>query len=224
MLAVAYRNIVKASTGYTTVSGVNGKRSARSDRRLRRQMQRSGANLLLRDLLARDAGYPASDWRLVENSDGKPILVTADGSNAIDVSLSHSGSLAAAAITDLGLIGVDIEYREPTRSICEIAAYAFGPQERRAVRSGGLRDFYRIWTLREALAKACGIGFSMLVDGHDYFAAAPTESNWDNVMDGQRWLFCAGELPGDYAIAVAIAPKGSTPVDCGSHLTIQKFE
>jgi hypothetical protein len=33
--------------------------------------------------------------------------------------------LAAAAITDLGAIGINIEYRASKRSTSEIAAYAF---------------------------------------------------------------------------------------------------
>ena len=225
MLAVAYRNIIRASTGSTEpVSGVDGKDFARSDRRLRRRMQRSVTNSLLRDLLERDASCPASNWHLIENAYGKPILVTSDGPNAIDVSLSHSGSLTAAAITDLGTIGVDIEYRAPARSIAEIAAYAFGPQERQAAQSGGLPEFYRIWTLREALAKACGIGFPMLADRRDYFAEAPTAGTWQREIDGRRWLFATEELPGDYAIGVAIAPRGSIPADCPADLAIRKFD
>jgi phosphopantetheinyl transferase len=226
MLAVAYRNIIRALTGSTgAVSGGDRKGFAKSDRRMQRRMQRSATNSLLCDLLEREAGYPASNWRLIiENAYGKPILVTSDGPNTIDVSLSHSRSLAAAAITDLGAIGVDIEYRASARSISEIAAYAFGPQEQQAAQSGGLPDFYRMWTLREALAKACGIGFQMLADRRDYFAEAPTAGTWQSVIDGRRWLFSAEELPGDYAIGVAIAPRGWIPADCPADLTIRKFD
>ncbi len=225
MLAIAYRNIIRASTG-STGSASDGERKEfrRPDRRMQRRMQQSAATSLLCDLLERDAGCPASNWHLIENAYGKPILITSDGPNAIDVSLSHSGSLAAAAITDLGAIGVDIEYRASARSISEIAAYAFGPQEQQAVRSGGLSDFYRIWTLREALAKACGIGFPMLADRRDYFAEAPTAGTWQSEIDGRRWLFSAEELPGDYAIGVAIAPRGWTPADCPADLAIRKFD
>lgn len=213
MLAVAYRSIVGASTA------ANGKDFAKPDRRMQRQLQRSATNSLLRDLLDRNAGCDGCSWQLIQNWQGKPILVSLAGVNAIDVSLSHSGWLAAAAITDLGAIGVDIEYLTPTRSILEIAAYAFGPQEQQAVQSGGVADFYRIWTLREALAKACGIGFPMLADRRDYFAASPAVGSWQSIVDGRRWLFCAGELPGNYAIAVAIAPRGSIPLEFPSDLT-----
>ena len=133
--------------------------------------------------------------------------------------MSHSGSLAAAAVTDIGVIGVDVEYRMSKRAISEIAAYAFGPQERQLVQSGGLAAFYRIWTLREALAKALGIGFPMLADRRDYFAGAPDLGEWQSIIDGNRWHFFAGELTGDYAVAIAMAPT----VSLGPGLTIRRF-
>jgi phosphopantetheinyl transferase len=210
MLAVAYR----------TITGADGEDFAKLDRRSRRKVQGVAADALLRDLLELEAGYPAKSWQLIANSDGKPTIHTAAGSSTIDVSMSHSGSVAAAAITDHGAIGVDIEYRASKRSILEIAEYAYGPQERRLVRSGGIAAFYRIWTLREALAKALGIGFPMVANRRDYFADAPASGEWQSIIDGRRWHFFAGELPGDYAIAVAIAPRGSIP----SPLMVRKFD
>jgi phosphopantetheinyl transferase len=186
-------------------------------------MQRCSTESLLGDLLEFMAIRPSSHWQLTRNRYGKPTLVTSDGSSAIEVSLSHSGPLALAAITDLGEIGVDLEYRAPARSIAEIAAYAFGPQEQRVVESGGFRDFYRIWTLREALAKACGIGFPMLADGRDYFPEAPNSGNWQGVIDGRHWLFSTGNLRGNYAVSVAIALRSPLDADCGTELTPRQF-
>jgi len=205
-------------------SGIGSENRSNFDRRLRHRKQRDAAKSLLRDLLEREVGCRASAWQLTENADGKPILVTSKGPSGIDVSMSHSGWLAAAAITDLGAIGVDIEFRDPARPISEIAAYAFGPQEKQAVQCGGVADFYRIWTLREALAKAHGIGFPMLADGRDYFAAAPATGIWQSHIDGRRWFFAADELRGDYAIGVAIAPKESASANCLADLAIRKFD
>src|SRR5580704_7691343 len=98
MLAVAYRTII---------AGNDGKDFTKRDRHARRSMQRGATQSLLRDLLEREAGDCAASWRLIEKADGKPVLES-DGPSVIDVSLSHSGWLAAAAITDLGMIGVDI--------------------------------------------------------------------------------------------------------------------
>jgi len=42
--------------------------------------------------------------------------------------------------------------------------------------------FNRIWTLREALAKALGIGFPMLADQRDYFADAAASGEWQSII------------------------------------------
>jgi 4'-phosphopantetheinyl transferase len=220
MLAIGYRNLIEGPTGLPDPLIRSQRESfARSERRSRRQVQRAAAESLLGDLLELVAAGPLSHWQVTRNQDGKPTLVNSDGQSPIEVSLSHSGPLALVGITDLGEIGVDLEFRTPKRSISEIAAYAFGSQERRMVESAGLAAFYRIWTLREALAKACGIGFPMVTDGRDYFAQAAKAGTWQSEIDGRRWLFSSGELPGDYAFAVAIALRSPFDADCGADLT-----
>jgi len=60
----------------------------------------------------------------------------------------------------------------------------------------------------------------MLADQRDYFAETPASGEWQSIIDGNRWHFFAGELPGDYAVAIAIAPT----VSIGPGLTIRKFD
>lgn len=155
ILAIAYRSI-----------------DERWGRRERRAIRSAITESLLADLLRLRVGASTSSWALSRNHAGKPTLTNTAG--AIRVSLSHSHLFALAAISDLGEIGVDVEVRDPSRSMSEIASYAFGPQEQRVVKSDGPRAFYRIWTLREAFAKARGLGFSILADGRDYFPRRPT--------------------------------------------------
>ena len=220
MLAIAYRNLIEGPTGF--VDGPNRSRRdvlAHAERRSHRQVQRAAAESLLRDLLELVAGRPLSHWQVIRNQDGKPMLVDSDGQSAIEASLSHCGPLALVGITDLGEIGVDLEFRTPRRSISEIAAFAFGPQERGMVESAGPPAFYRIWTLREALAKACGIGFPMLADGRDYFAQAPKTGTWQGDIDGRRWLFSTGDLVGDYTFSIALALRSPFDADCAADLT-----
>jgi phosphopantetheinyl transferase len=130
VLAVAYRNLVERPT--RSVDNLNssvGEAFARADRSARRQFQRFATESLLRDLWELKSGVPSSQWPLKKNREGKPTVAIADGQSVIEVSVSHSGALALAGITDLGEIGVDVKYRTSGRSVIEIAAYAFGPQE-----------------------------------------------------------------------------------------------
>lgn len=220
MLAIAYRNRIEGPIGLAAsansavrdVSGHSGRRSGRREQRL-------AAESLLKDLLELVVGGPLSRWQIKRNHDGQPTLVDPACQTAIEVSLSHSGPIALAGITDLGKIGVDLEYRNPARPISEIAAFAFGPEEQRVVESVGLVAFYRIWTLREALAKACGIGFPMVADGRDYFLQPLKASTWQDEIDGQQWLFSSGELPGDYVFSIAVALRSPFVADCREDMT-----
>ena len=200
MFAIAYRNL---TVDRGDVAYDRGDNSVRFGRRKQRQLQSAAAQSLLASLLERTvSGAPRQSTRNIE---GKPFLVAKDGATAVEVSLSHSGSLVMAGITDLGEIGVDVEHRTAKRSIQEIATFAFGPRERRIVETSGLAGFYRIWTLREALSKARGEGFPMLADGNDYFPDAPDSGPWQTTIDGRPWLFSIDDLPNNYAAAVAIA-------------------
>ena len=223
MLAVAYRNLVEGPRGLGDDIRAVRQVFSHAERNVRRRLQRLATESLLLDLMEFVSGRPSSEWQVTRNQDGKPTLATSDGRSAIDVSLSHSGRLALAGITDLGEIGVDLEYRAPRPSISEIAAYAFGPQEQRVVESFGLSAFYRIWTLRDALAKGCGLGFPMLIDGRDYCAHAPEAGTWQSEIDGRRWLFSTGDLPGDYVFSIAIALRSPLATECGADLTPHQF-
>src|SRR6202521_2800 len=149
----------------------------------RRQAQSLAARALLRALGERETAHSVSSADIIRAGNGKPMIDARHGAGGIEVALSHSGMIAACAISDLGPIGIDVEYCAE-RSIHEIAASVFGPRERRAVASEGPGAFYRIWTLREALAKA-GARFSILDREHDYFAGAPRTGTWRIVIGEQ---------------------------------------
>ncbi len=224
ILAVAYRRLTGQPDGSHPDAAPDhpnfeGQDFAHKGRRVEHKLQSGATELLLRDLLHLSIGDPPSHWKLTRNQSGKPALTTLGGPSCIDVSLSHSGPLALAGITDLGQIGVDVELRDPRRSISEVAAYAFGPHEQRMVESDGMRAFYRIWTLREALSKACGVGFPILADRRDYFSEAPESGVWHSVIDSRRWLFWTGELADNYTVAVAIALRSPYSPDRMPNLT-----
>lgn len=223
MLAVAYRNLVERPRGLGDNVRAVRRVFSHAERNVRRRVQSLATESLLLDLMELVSGRPSSEWQVTRNQDGKPTLASSDGQSAIDVSLSHSGTLALAGITDLGEIGVDLEYRAPRRSISEIASYAFGPLEQQVLESFGQSAFYRIWTLREALAKACGIGFPMLIDGRDYFAHAPVAGTWQSEIDGRQCLFSTGDLLGDYVFSIAIALRSPLATECEADLIPHQF-
>jgi phosphopantetheinyl transferase len=171
-----------------------------SDRAVRLRRRRALGRALVRELLAERLG--PGPWTLIADRDGKPHVAELAARPGIGISISHGGALVAAALSTLGPVGVDVERNDPERDVQAIAAYAFGPQEQGAVRAGGAGAFYRIWTLREAMAKAVGTGLAMVTDGMDRVAAAPVEGAWRS-HDG-RWLLACRALPAGYSAALAV--------------------
>jgi phosphopantetheinyl transferase len=137
----------------------------------RRRQQSLAARGLVRILLAGHVD-PARRWRIDADAQGRPSL--GDGGQGIFMSLAHGGVRVAAAISLGRPIGIDIEERRPSRDWKSLSR-AFGPLERAYVEQTGMLGFYRIWTLREALAKARGTGFASLIDETDQLLPAPAD-------------------------------------------------
>ena len=113
----------------------------------------TGAGLLLHGALCR-AGIPPAQQLLRRSPWGKPEL--ADG--RCHVSLSHSGRWAACAV-DKAPVGVDVE---SARCTMAIARRYFHPEELTFLASlpeiGQPEALARLWTGKEAFAKAVGRG------------------------------------------------------------------
>jgi phosphopantetheinyl transferase len=132
------------------------------------------------------------------------MVTTRTGREVAKVSIAHSGELVVCAITDLGSIGIDVEYFAPQRRIVDIAETTFGPNERAAVSRGGAAAFYKIWTLREAMAKATGLGLVTMAAETDLFAAAPSGKAWSATVQRRQWTFFYRRLFRDYALGFAL--------------------
>lgn len=89
--------------------------STGAEKPARRQQRHNGARLL-EHLLA--ISYPgrAGAWRLSHRSSGAPFLEGGDDSDpGLEVSASHAGQWAAAALSTAAAVGVDIEQERPGR-------------------------------------------------------------------------------------------------------------
>lgn len=176
-----------------------------------RRLQGLAARALLRLMLERHAACAAESWLITHDPQGKPVVRRQDDGPLINVSIAHSHAVAACAISDQGDIGIDVEYLGRTRAIHEIAASAFGERERRLVTAGGPAAFYRIWTLREALAKALGRGLPMVVDQTDYFDTAPTASDCRSHLLGRMAQASYRQISDHYGMAVVFLPRVQDP-------------
>ena len=118
----------------------------------------AGARLLLGNLM----GQPAAALRFEPSAQGKPIVVA--GPDDLDFSLSHARGAVAVAAACVP-VGVDIEPLREIADMDSISEIALAAEERMVLRSApaALRSrlFLRYWTLKEAVLKAAGLGFTI---------------------------------------------------------------
>ena len=138
---------------------LNEKRKAvRFRKEIDRQVYVAGRGML-RVLIGECLDLFPSEVEIVEERFGKPYLK--GYRESFQFNLSNSAHHIAIAIhPGEQQIGVDLEQVNRNFDYWEIAGYYFTSQECDTVFSH--EDFYRIWTKKEALLKATGVG---LVDG-----------------------------------------------------------
>jgi phosphopantetheinyl transferase len=179
-----------------------------------RRTQSVAGRALIRALLREVSEIAPRGFALATTASGRPRILDADGVPAsLDISIAHSRDLVVAAVTDRGRIGIDVEHLG-ARRFDGIAAKFFGRQEQDAVRFGGARAFYRIWTSREAFAKAMDRGIAGALERMDYFGSADDIVSIET--EQQRWV-CRREQYGDkYVMTVAVALPTGSPIDAVS--------
>jgi 4'-phosphopantetheinyl transferase len=96
---------------------------------------------------------------------GKPGLEKKTNPEMIQFNISHSHGLALCAVAHKREVGVDLEYIHEDHSFGSIAEHFFSKQEAVALNSCPehlrLKLFFKLWTRKEALMKADGMGLAL---------------------------------------------------------------
>ena len=158
---------------------------------------------------------------------GKPFALVEGQPAPISFNVSHSAPHGLIAFASQGRLGVDVEVRREGRDFDGIAARVFGPEERAAVAAAWgedkIRLFYRLWTLKEALIKALGTGFTLDPSGFEVPRAMIHEADSGSFRfprePGNEWrIACLGDARFAAAIACEVDPgtegegRGNPPV------------
>ncbi len=162
----------------------------------------------LRVVLSRYTGLALSAWRFSRNPYGRPEIMEPAEARSLCFSLSHTKGLVAVAVAHGRQVGVDVENIEREAPM-EIAKTVFTPAEISALRAlpaGEQRErFFALWTLKEAYAKARGMGHSLNFSEFAFdLEAQPqirlkTRDGWDT---GQ-WMFALQKPAPAHLMAVA---------------------
>ena len=144
----------------------------------------------------------------------KPYAIVGGKSHPISFNVSHSGNHGLIGLCKGGRVGVDIEEWDTDRNLLPLVETALTPAERAAVELtesaiNRQRLFFRLWTIKEALIKAVGMGLSLDMSSFEvpvamrcgaasaefHFPQAPLVA-WrlDTIADGSYYGAIAQEL------------------------------
>lgn len=119
----------------------------------------------LRRILCQRVACANDQLSFEQNEHGKPYAVVNRRGVPIRFNVSHSGRHGLLAVAPSGRLGIDIEERTNNRHIDLLSETVFGPNERAELETvTGQRKiamFFSLWTVKEALVKALGVGMSL---------------------------------------------------------------
>ena len=180
----------------------------------------AAAHALLRKMLSDRYGGPPRSWRFARDGYDRPHL-DRETHAGVDpaFSLSHTRDLAVCALADTYAasshtkrlrVGIDAEART-TPHIREqlIAGRFFAPSEVAFLRNldpaRRRRAFLDLWTLKEAVAKAVGLGLSMNLATFACRVAPPSlETTEPALLPIESWTLSMLDVNQSHAVAVAV--------------------
>jgi 4'-phosphopantetheinyl transferase len=172
------------------------------------------ARALLRVILSQHLPLKARDITFEYDVNGKPGLKGAS-TDGIQFNVSHSGDKVIMALVRGKRVGVDVEQVNASIAGLELARQNFSLREVAEIEDSPDEEkakmFYRIWTRKEALLKAIGVGLGglskdlCLVNGGDVYL---DETQWE-VID----LYFARGYAAALAVEGAICELSIRPAD-----------
>jgi 4'-phosphopantetheinyl transferase len=167
------------------------------------------ARYLLRYALYRRFGV--ADARLVAAHGAKPVCLGAGLPAGLDVNLSHGGSVVACALGVGVAVGIDVEPLDRRVDAAAVARAYFAPEEQGCAEDPAA--FLRLWTLKEAVAKAAGLGLALELKsfacGSDPARLLHAAPSLGLVSDWRLWQWQSA------AHCMALAVRGGAAFDVG---------
>jgi 4'-phosphopantetheinyl transferase len=183
-------------------------RRLRCDRDRRRYLL---ARALVRVVLSRYVPIHPREWAFSPDPLGRPTIVNRTARDAgLSFNLSYARSLVVLGVTRRGALGVDVETLCPPGPVLELAARYFSPDEATALAAtpveGQRRRFVEYWTLKEAYAKARGMGLSLPLDKVSF--RFPSDREVQMVLHPEladepaRWQLWQAQPTADHLLAI----------------------
>ncbi len=164
---------------------------------------------LLRVLVGRAIGCGAGNVVFEVGGHGK---LRVDG---VEFNVSHSRGLVLIALCRGAAVGVDVEGTDGGIEALEIAQGSFAAEEVARIRAAEgkerVREFYSIWTRKEAVTKARGDGLTMELGSFSVADGAERVRLMTEGGAGEEW-YAVQDLEVGEGFAAALAVKGEARV------------
>lgn len=121
------------------------------------------AHWLLSHVVDTALGPGEVEWRLTASVGGRKPKLEIDGGAMLFANLAHTAGMAAVGVSRSAEVGIDVESVRPMRDMAALADVTMTQRERSAIAAAADPKllFFRLWTRKEAVLKACGLGLSM---------------------------------------------------------------
>jgi 4'-phosphopantetheinyl transferase len=179
------------------------------------------AHALARALLAELSGADPSRLVLQASPAGRPELILPRSGSRFHFSISHADGIALCAAAAGCEVGVDVEsLGNLAGDPLGVAEIVCSPEEMRDLlavrREESAQRLLVAWTVKEAIAKATGLGFRLALDRITVHAETDTppwvELDPDLAAAGSRWWIASLRLTPRHTIALAVRDAPSDEV------------
>ncbi|ASQ46396.1 4'-phosphopantetheinyl transferase family protein [Legionella clemsonensis] len=145
------------------------------------------SHAMLRAILGRYLKHPPSELLFTYGSHGKPSVKSLCN---LEFNLTHSGELALLAIGQQFPLGIDIEFfsarpylglAKTVFSALEVAQLSALPPWMQPL------GFFHVWSQKEALIKACGLGLSYPTKNFEVTVIPPAKTSVEDILHRKNW-------------------------------------
>jgi 4'-phosphopantetheinyl transferase len=179
------------------------------------------AHALLRTALSEVAAPRPREWRFATSAGGRPEIEAPLVRPRLRFSLSHTRGLVACAVTEERDVGLDVERVLPWAGSGGLAERCLSSSEKAAVAALPPPEartlFFGLWTLKEAYAKAQGLGLRLPFDAASFHIApgAPPAVSFapGHGEDARGWQFALLEPRPGYQLAVGARREAGAGID-----------
>jgi 4'-phosphopantetheinyl transferase len=167
----------------------------------------------LRRILAGYMGVDAQSVTFVENKFGKPRLDQTDEGQGLCFNASHCENRSLCVLARDRGIGSDLETCSRSKDIDwpQLSKQFIHPREQAYLltvpsprRAAG---YLKLWTLKEAFAKALGSGLSLELTELDASGALAGDRAFRVHRQGRHWLFHSMQLDADAIASIVVADR-----------------